>query len=57
MEKKCIVCGKTHNEIPLTNWSYRNSEFFICPQHLPTLIHKPTELASLIPGADEFPEG
>lgn len=57
MEKKCVVCSKTQNEIPLTNWMYKGSEFYICPQHLPMLIHKPTELANLIPGADEFPAG
>jgi len=57
MTRKCIVCGKTHEEIPVTKFYYKETEFYICPQHIPMLIHKPTELADMLPGAEEFPAG
>ena len=57
MAKSCIVCGKTHEEIPVTKFYYKESEFYICPQHIPMLIHKPTELANKIPDAANFPAG
>lgn len=54
MEKKCIVCAKSSKEIPLTKFYYKESQFYICPKHIPTLIHKPTELEGLIPDAENF---
>jgi len=57
MERKCIVCGKNHQEIPVTKFYYKENEFYICPQHIPMLIHKPTELAGLIPDAENFQAG
>lgn len=53
-EKKCIVCKKTHNEIPLTSFDYKEMQFWICPQHLPILIHSPQKLADFLPGAEVF---
>ncbi len=55
--KECIVCKKTHQEIPLTNFEYMDSQFFICPQHIPILIHSPHKLVGLLPGADTFEGG
>ena len=52
--KECIVCKKTSEEIPVTKFYYKESEFYICPQHLPTIIHKPQDLVGLIEGADTF---
>jgi len=52
--KKCIVCGKTHHEIPLTNFDYKEISFWICPQHIPVLIHNPHQMADLLPGAEHF---
>lgn len=52
--KECLVCKKTSEEIPVTKFYYKESEFYICPQHMPTIIHKPQELVGLIDGADTF---
>jgi hypothetical protein len=50
----CLVCKKTSGEIPLISFRYRGNDLFICPQHLPILIHDPTKLAEVLPGADGF---
>jgi len=55
--KKCLVCDKSSNETPVTNFYYQESEFYICPQHLPVLIHNPQELVGLLDGADKLPGG
>lgn len=53
-EKKCIICGKTVEEIPLTQFDYKAQSFWICPQHIPVLIHDPHKMTDLLPGADQF---
>ena len=50
----CLVCGRASEEIPLISFQYKGSDLWICPQHLPTLIHDPTKLAGLLPGAEDF---
>lgn len=55
--KKCLVCKKPHTEIPVTKFYYQESEFYICPQHIPILIHNPQELIGLLPGADQLKGG
>ncbi|MBG7630467.1 MAG: hypothetical protein IZT56_08545, partial [Bacteroidetes bacterium] len=49
--KECLVCKKSSTEIPVTKFYYQESEFYICPQHMPTIIHNPQELIGLIDGA------
>ncbi len=46
----CIACDRTSDEIPLIHLFYRDQEYWICPQHLPVLIHKPAQLAGKLPG-------
>jgi hypothetical protein len=41
----CVQCDRTSDEVPLLWLVYRDTEAWICPQHLPVLIHKPAELA------------
>jgi hypothetical protein len=55
----CLNCGKSEQEKPLLTLKYRGEEFYICPQCLPVLIHKPANLAGKLPGAENFgePEG
>ncbi len=53
-EKQCLVCGRGQDEIPLLKLSYRQRKLWICPQHLPVLIHDPGQLAELLPGAERF---
>ncbi len=55
--KECIVCKSTANEIPLTQFDYQETSFWICPQHIPILIHDPQKLTALLPGADNFQPG
>ncbi len=52
--KECLVCKKPSNEIPVTQFYYKDSSFYICPQHMPVIIHNPQELIGLLDGADGF---
>ena len=56
-DKKCIVCGKTHNEVPVFTVTYKEKEFYICPQHIPILIHEPQKLAGIVEDAENFQAG
>lgn len=46
----CLVCERNSDEVPLIALRYREGEVWICPQHLPILIHKPGQLADIFPG-------
>ena len=50
----CLVCKRNSEEIPLISFRYKGSDLWICPQHLPILIHDPTKLADVLPGVDGF---
>ena len=52
--KTCLACGRGPNEVPLITLSYRGEERWICPQHLPLLIHDPQRLAGMLPGAEDL---
>lgn len=52
--KTCLVCKKSSEETPVTKFHYKDSAFYICPQHLPVLIHHPNELTGLLDGAETF---
>lgn len=45
--EKCLHCGRTSDEIPLLALHYADKQFWICPQGLPLLIHKPHQLPAL----------
>lgn len=51
---RCLVCEQTSNVVPLITAQYQGGEFWICPQHLPILIHKPAQLAGKLPGAENL---
>ena len=53
-EPTCLLCERDSNATPLITLEYRGSSFRICPQHLPVLIHDPTRLAGILPGAEEM---
>ncbi|MDC9723461.1 MAG: hypothetical protein PSN34_11925 [Urechidicola sp.] len=38
----------------MNQFYYQESEFYICPQHIPVLIHKPQELVGLLDGAEKL---
>ena len=49
-QKECLVCKTNAQEIPVTKFYYQESHFYICPQHIPILIHDPQKLIGLLPG-------
>jgi hypothetical protein len=50
----CLYCQRDRDQVPLLTLQYRGSELWICPQHLPILIHKPAQLAEILPGAENM---
>ncbi len=50
----CLYCERTSDQVPLLLMRYQDKDTWICPQHLPILIHKPENLAGKLPGADGF---
>jgi hypothetical protein len=55
----CLYCDRTSDQVPLINLHFKGNNVWICPQHLPILIHKPAQLADKLPGMEalEPPEG
>lgn len=51
-DKHCLACERGSAEIPLITLDYRGQTLWICPQHLPLLIHDPQRLAGRLPGAE-----
>ena len=51
-EKSCLYCDRTSQDIPLIVLEYQGKDLRICPQHMPILIHNPTELTGKLPGAE-----
>lgn len=49
---RCVACERTAAQIPLLTLEYREGKFWICPQHLPMLIHDPQTLVGKLPGAE-----
>jgi hypothetical protein len=58
-EQICIYCEQGSDRAPLIPFVYQGNNYWICPQHLPILIHKPEKLANKLPGTDKLqpPEG
>ena len=48
----CIYCDQSDQIVPLLLFQYQGKQFWICPQHLPILIHKPGQLAEKLPGLE-----
>jgi hypothetical protein len=48
----CIYCGQSDQNVPLLLFQYQGKQYWICPQHLPILIHKPVQLADKLPGLE-----
>jgi hypothetical protein len=53
-KKACVFCGVKSDELPLVVMTYREKEYYICPEHLPVLIHEPAKLAGKLPGAEKL---
>ncbi|NJC96592.1 MAG: hypothetical protein FIB03_09695 [Anaerolineae bacterium] len=48
----CLNCNRTDEQAPLLNLVFKGEAKFICPQCLPTLIHKIHLLADKLPGVE-----
>lgn len=53
-QNTCLVCEQNSAQVPLLAVQYQGQDFYICPQHLPILIHKPAQLADRLPGAEKL---
>jgi hypothetical protein len=53
-EPRCIYCDLSSAVTPLILLTYQGGDLYICPQHLPILIHEPAKLAGKIPGVDNL---
>jgi hypothetical protein len=51
----CLNCGSSELERPLVTLRFQGQELYVYPQCLPTLIHKPHQLADKLPGV-KLPE-
>jgi hypothetical protein len=49
---RCIVCEQDSHSVPLMPFEYQGKSYWICPQDLPILIHKPATLADKLPGLE-----
>ena len=43
-QRKCLACERGSDATPLIHLEYRGEDLWICPQHLPVLIHDPSQL-------------
>lgn len=50
----CLACQRGKDVTPLIPLEYRDSKVWICPQHLPLLIHDPAQLIGKLPGAENL---
>jgi hypothetical protein len=53
-DAECLVCKRGSEQVPLISFQYKETGLWICPQHLPILIHDPTKLADVLPGAGDL---
>ena len=56
-DKACVFCKRDDSQVPLVQLSYMEKNYWICPQHIPILIHEPTKLAGVLPGAENMQAG
>jgi len=50
----CLACRRDSDATPLVSLEYRGTRYWICPQHLPVLIHEPARLVGTLEGAENL---
>ncbi len=55
--RACLACDRDSNETPLICLEYRGAPLWICPKHMPLLIHQPERLVGRLPGAEHLAPG
>lgn len=53
-DQKCLACDRDTHATPLLTIEYRGAQLWICPQHLPILIHNPAQLVGKLDGAEDL---
>ena len=53
-DPRCVACDRDANATPLVTMEYRGARCWICPQHLPLLIHDPAQLVGKLEGAENL---
>jgi hypothetical protein len=51
-QPNCLYCKRTSQQVPLLSVEFKDQPYWICPEHLPIMIHKPHLLASILPGIE-----
>jgi hypothetical protein len=55
VQKTCLSCSRSENEIPLVTLTYSSKPAYICSHCLPLLIHHPEQLIGKLKGAENIP--
>ncbi|MHC4450660.1 MAG: hypothetical protein ACYS0E_11095 [Planctomycetota bacterium] len=50
----CLACERESDVTPLVKLEYKGAPYWICPQHLPLLIHDPAQLIGKLEGAENL---
>lgn len=50
----CLFCQHTSDQVPLVHLVSKGQDYYICPEHLPLLIHEPRKLAGKLPGVENL---
>ena len=53
-DARCLACQRGSHATPLIRLEYLDRPYWICPQHLPILIHDPSRLIGTLPGAERL---
>ena len=51
---RCLACERDSHATPLVALEYQDTRMWICPQHLPILIHDPAQLIGKLEGAEKL---
>ena len=46
----CLFCERDSHKVPLLVLEFRGIQYWICPEHLPILIHEPGKVGDKLPG-------
>jgi hypothetical protein len=52
--RRCLECRRDTNQTPLIALEYQGARLWICPTHIPILIHDPGRLEGKLPGAENL---
>ena len=55
--KVCLFWKRNEDEVPLVQLDFKGNGYWICPQHIPVLIHDPTKLTGMLPDAENMQAG